>query len=256
MSTPKPGPHGAGLLIGDIARLSGLTPRAVRHYHAVGLLPEPARDSSGYRRYGTADLIALVRIARLRALGMPVARIVERVGYSNSRDLSDSLRVLAGELTEEIERLTRLRDRLEQAADADSLDDPADTLARALREYGQLGADETLAPQEVQAAELLDALHPRGVAGVIDAAHELLTDPSRIATLDSLLRRYRRLDADTSEAEVQALSAEAAAVLPRPENAPSPVDLEAMDALLGGRLNDGQRRFMIRLRTIMAAGDA
>ncbi len=131
MTTPKPGPHRAGLLIGDIARLSGLTPRAVRHYHAVGLLPEPARDSSGYRRYGTADLIALVRIARLRALGMPVARIVDRVGHSNSGDLSDSLRVLAGELTEEIERLTRLRDRLEHAVDADSLDDPADTLARA-----------------------------------------------------------------------------------------------------------------------------
>ncbi len=108
----------------------------------------------------------------------------------------------------------------------------------------------------MQAADLLDALHPGGIAGVIDAAHELLTDPARMATLDSLLRRYRSLDSVTSEAEVQALAAEAAAVLPRPENAPPPVDLEAMDALLGGRLNDGQRRFMPRLRTMLATADA
>lgn len=256
MSTPTPGPHGAGLLIGDIARLTGLTPRAVRHYHDVGVLPEPTRDSSGYRRYGTADLIALVRIARLRALGMPVARIADRVASGSSGDLSDSLRVLAGELTEEIERLTRLRDQLEHAVDADSLNDPADMLSQALREYGQLGADEALAPDEVDSANLLDALHPGGVAGVIDAAHELLTDPARMATLDSLLRRYRSLDVDTSDAEVQALAAEVAAVLPRPDNVPPPVDLEAMDALLGGRLNDGQRRFMLGLRTMLTATDA
>lgn len=159
-------------------------------------------------------------------------------------------------MTEEIERLTRLRDRLQQSIDAQSLDDPADTLARALHEYGRLGADQALALQETRAADLLDALHPGGVAGVIDAAHELLTDPSRMATLDSLLRRYRSLDADTSEADVRALAAEVAAVLPRPENAPPSADLEAMDALLGGGLNDGRRRFMFRLRSVLAAADA
>lgn len=256
MDTPTAGPHGGGLLIGDISRLTGLTPRAIRHYHDVGLLPEPSRDTSGYRRYGTAELIALVRIARLRALGMPVAQIAERIGHGNRGDLSDSLRVLAGELSEEIERLARLRDRLEHAIAADGLDDPADTLARVLREHGRLGPDETLASQEVQSAELLDALHPGGVAGVIDAAHELLTDPARAASLDSLLRRYRSLQANSSDAEVQALAAEVAAVLPRPENAPPPVDLEAMDALLGGPLNDGQRRFMLLLRTVVASADA
>jgi DNA-binding transcriptional MerR regulator len=35
------------LTIGDLARLAGTT---VRHYHAIGLLDEPPRDESGYRR--------------------------------------------------------------------------------------------------------------------------------------------------------------------------------------------------------------
>jgi hypothetical protein len=58
MTNGESGLPGAGLLIGDVARLCGVTPRAVRHYHALGLLPEPERDSSGYRRYAAADVAA------------------------------------------------------------------------------------------------------------------------------------------------------------------------------------------------------
>ena len=42
------------LTIGQLATYAGVTVRAVRHYHAKGLLPEPARDGSGYRRYDAA----------------------------------------------------------------------------------------------------------------------------------------------------------------------------------------------------------
>ncbi len=38
-----------GMRIGEIAALVGLTTRAIRHYHHVGLLPEPARRPNGYR---------------------------------------------------------------------------------------------------------------------------------------------------------------------------------------------------------------
>ena len=40
------------LTIGQLAAYAGVTVRAVRHYHQIGLLPEPERDASGYRRYG------------------------------------------------------------------------------------------------------------------------------------------------------------------------------------------------------------
>jgi len=37
--------------IGELAGLIGISTRAIRHYHRVGLLPEPARKANGYREY-------------------------------------------------------------------------------------------------------------------------------------------------------------------------------------------------------------
>jgi DNA-binding transcriptional MerR regulator len=73
-------PPSSRLSIGQLAQLGGVTPHAIRHYHATGLLPEPNRDGSGYRRYGPAELIALIRIVRLRTLGLPIAQIANHIG--------------------------------------------------------------------------------------------------------------------------------------------------------------------------------
>ena len=52
------------LTISQLASYAGVTVRAVRHYHARGLLPEPKRDSSGYRRYQAQAAIDLIRAAQ------------------------------------------------------------------------------------------------------------------------------------------------------------------------------------------------
>jgi len=39
------------LHIGEVAKLLGITPKTIRHYHKVGLLTEPQRTESGYRLY-------------------------------------------------------------------------------------------------------------------------------------------------------------------------------------------------------------
>ncbi len=64
------------LTIGAFARLSGLTPKALRLYDDLGLLP-PARvdPGSGYRCYDPAQLEQARLVAWLRRLGMPLARI-------------------------------------------------------------------------------------------------------------------------------------------------------------------------------------
>ena len=49
----------AMLTISQLASYAGVTVRAVRHYHAKGLLPEPERDHSGYRRYDAAAVVEL-----------------------------------------------------------------------------------------------------------------------------------------------------------------------------------------------------
>lgn len=64
------------LTIGDFAREAGLTPKALRLYDELGLLPPAEVDPhSGYRRYAPGQLARARLVARLRLLGMPLARI-------------------------------------------------------------------------------------------------------------------------------------------------------------------------------------
>src|ERR1700748_2547752 len=71
------GQAGTMLTIGQLASYAGVTIRAVRHYHQVGLLPEPERDSSGYRTYDAAAVVRLIRIRTLAEAGVPLARVQE-----------------------------------------------------------------------------------------------------------------------------------------------------------------------------------
>ena len=59
----------------EIAKLAGVTVRTLRHYHAIGLLPEPPRGQNGYRDYGTEHLARVFRIKQLASLGLPLERI-------------------------------------------------------------------------------------------------------------------------------------------------------------------------------------
>jgi len=55
--------------IGEIAALVGITTRAIRHYHHVGLLPKPERRPNGYRAYSIRDAVQLARVRRLTESG-------------------------------------------------------------------------------------------------------------------------------------------------------------------------------------------
>jgi DNA-binding transcriptional MerR regulator len=70
----------AMITIGQLAEYVGVTVRAIRHYRQHGLLAEPARDSSGYRRYGAQAVLDLIRIRILSDPGVTLARIDEVLG--------------------------------------------------------------------------------------------------------------------------------------------------------------------------------
>jgi DNA-binding transcriptional MerR regulator len=74
------GAEAAGLTSGEMSRRSGLSPKALRIYHANGLL-QPARIDSGtgYRTYLPEQVERGRAIALLRRIGMPLARIAEVV---------------------------------------------------------------------------------------------------------------------------------------------------------------------------------
>jgi len=60
------------ITIGQLAAYARVTIKAVRHYHQRGLLEEPPRDSSGYRRYSAEHAIALIKIKTLAEAGVPL----------------------------------------------------------------------------------------------------------------------------------------------------------------------------------------
>src|SRR6202140_5137577 len=61
------------ITIGQLAAYAGVTIKAVRHYHKRGLLEEPSRDSSGYRRYSAKHAVELIKIKTLADAGVPLA---------------------------------------------------------------------------------------------------------------------------------------------------------------------------------------
>ncbi|WP_030718524.1 MerR family transcriptional regulator [Streptomyces griseus] len=63
--------------IGDAAAFAGCTPRAIRHYHEIGLLPEPERGGDDRRRYGYEDMIRLLWIRRMGDAGIALEDIRE-----------------------------------------------------------------------------------------------------------------------------------------------------------------------------------
>ncbi|MFE4632218.1 MerR family transcriptional regulator [Streptomyces sp. NPDC056773] len=94
--------------IGEVAALAGVTPRAVRHYHHLGLLPEPARRSNGYRVYGVRAAVLLARIRRLTELGLGLDEVRGTLADTKGHDLTEVLRELDADLARQ-EELTRLR---------------------------------------------------------------------------------------------------------------------------------------------------
>jgi DNA-binding transcriptional MerR regulator len=63
--------------IAEVARMSGVTSRTLRHYDAIGLLPPARVAADGRRHYGRPELLRLQRILLLRELGLGLGAIGE-----------------------------------------------------------------------------------------------------------------------------------------------------------------------------------
>ncbi len=126
-----------GLTIGQAAALVGVTIKTVRHYHRLGLVAEPERDGSGYRRYGSADHLRLVQVRTLAGAGVPLAEIGDLLDADAER-FAATLDDVHRRLTEQIEDLTAPRDTLHRLAHGDRalLPDRAHTILDRLAGLG------------------------------------------------------------------------------------------------------------------------
>ncbi|WP_440068002.1 MerR family transcriptional regulator [Streptosporangium sp. OZ121] len=83
--------------IGQLARMTGVSERTLRHYHRIGLLMPAATDrATGYRRYGVAELSRLEHIRALRRLGLSLRQIPDLLDAPEAQVRQAVAEVLAG----------------------------------------------------------------------------------------------------------------------------------------------------------------
>ena len=87
--------------IGELAKASGVTVRALHHYDEIGVLPVREKTGSGHRRYTEEDLRRLYRVRALRTLGLPLEEIRKVLAGSG-----DDLASLRGLLRRQLAALT------------------------------------------------------------------------------------------------------------------------------------------------------
>lgn len=97
--------------VGELAEQTGLTVRALHHYHGIGLLVPSARTGAGHRLYTEDDVRRLHRIRALRGFGLSLAEIAQLLGGTGP-DPRDLLRDQLAQVDGRIAVSYRLRHRL------------------------------------------------------------------------------------------------------------------------------------------------
>jgi DNA-binding transcriptional MerR regulator len=174
------------LTIGQLAAYAGVTVRAVRHYHHVGLLPEPERDASGYRSYGAKAVVSLIKIRTLANAGVPLARIAQLLD-ADALEFAEVVQRIDDRLRDEVERIETSRKQIAQLAAGDSLALPPEVVCY-LERIGEIGASKRMVDAEREGWILVAARWPDHVVEWIPAKLAQLDDPR-------VVRLYRVLSA-------------------------------------------------------------
>jgi DNA-binding transcriptional MerR regulator len=166
------------LTIGQLAAIAGVTVRTVRHYHQVGLLPEPARDASGYRRYSAQAAVDLVRMRTLADAGVPLARI-DALLHAQPAEFAAAITDIDTALRAKIDQLTEHRRRIAELAGGEELVLPPEMVA-ILNRLRSLGVSERTVRLERDWSILLRASDPQAVPQWIRDRNAGFEDPEKM----------------------------------------------------------------------------
>lgn len=163
------------LTIGELASYAGVTARAVRHYHTKGLLPEPDRDQSGYRRYDAGTLVELIKIRTLAEAGVPLARVRELLS-ADAEQFGAAVAQIDKRLRAEIQQRQRHRERIARLVTGDNLVLPPQVV-EFLNQLRAFGVDERIVAVERDGWIPLAARSPERIPEWVARKQHQLTDP-------------------------------------------------------------------------------
>jgi len=163
------------ITIGQLADYAGVTIKAVRHYHQRGLLEEPPRDASGYRRYSAEHAIDLVKIKTLAEAGVPLAHIKELLAADPGR-FAAAIAEIDRNLAERAQELLRTRERIAQLGVGDRLFVSAE-VADYLDQLHQIGVSQRSVQMERDVWILLQSAVPKEAATWIADKRDAIGDP-------------------------------------------------------------------------------
>jgi Cu(I)-responsive transcriptional regulator len=117
--------------IGEAAKAAGVSPKMIRNYEQIGLLPPAERSDSGYRLYGMRDVSVLRFIRQSRRLGFSMEQIGELIGMwgdkaRSSREVKAVAQRHLDDLEVKLQEITEMKNALALMVQACKGDDHAD----------------------------------------------------------------------------------------------------------------------------------
>jgi MerR family transcriptional regulator, thiopeptide resistance regulator len=179
--------------VGELARVAGVTVRALHHYDSLGLLSPSERTSGGHRLYAARDVERLYRLLALRGLGLPL----EEIGPLLDRDagVADTVRRHLTRVEHQLAALTALRTRLSRLLGAlDGGEESTQWFLDALEAMSMFEKYYTR-EQLQQLEERRNQFGPEQIKAVEDEWRDLYAQ----------VRRHRESGTDPADPAVQAL---------------------------------------------------
>ncbi len=165
----------SSLTIGQLASHVGVTVRAIRHYHARGLIAEPPRDQSGYRRYDAQAVVNLIRIKTLVDAGVPLSRVGQLL-EAKPREFNEAVSDIDQRLRARIRALRRHRQQVAQLTHGERLF-LSDELIDILDGLRAIGVSERTVQIERDGWILMSAVSPDLVPAWAAGKRTALSDP-------------------------------------------------------------------------------
>lgn len=245
--------------IGQVARLADVSTRAIRHYHRIGILPEPGRTAGGYRDYQIAELVRVMHIRQFAEAGIPLRAVP---AFQSERpcnaSVASEIEAVSAEIRSRIEGLELQLQRLsvlgQRAATGQPLEELPSSILLALERSRRDAAGEpdiqALLDDERTLFELM-ALTATLPAALVQAYGRIAEDAEQRSAYLDVVRRFADLagrDPALSAEDIRSLAAVLSAddvlqTLAVPQAMPRTADPDLLEAIVP----DPAQREVIRL---------